>query len=347
MTNDSQLVPYGSWENILDSAYSSQNLEEFLRFHFSNGLEGFSIDESELEEQRNKLEILRKKDQKDYEDTLARARQEFNKSHGLLQRLFRMVRYVPPDFEPSLETTVFERLVEIGETLTEYVANLQQFSSHFITAVREYQRLCQEENKLESEREQIERRQREYTEEKRLMLDLLNQLEDYSILDDEARAKLVEAIKEKARNVDIRYEEVRKSFLRRLKEGLFVLEQTREQDEANYKLAAVQLDSVSRQIDTLKKNVARLWELYHPARIEAARLEAVYRELRSATQIGMAIYNVSKVLLEAEELCREAREKQEALEAEIEARIEILKFYRELNGGESCYQLSDGEAKLK
>ncbi len=340
--SETSLVPYNSWKDVLGSVYSKDS-EVVFSFHFRNGLDRLTIDSSGLDEHRKELERWQERDQKRHDDSLTKGKQQFDETHSWLQRRFGRVRYVPPEPELSLETSVYQRLVEVGDTLAEYIANLKNFSSQFTAVGKEHERLFQEEGKLQSEMEQLERRSGKYEEEGKAMITFLEQLENYSGLETEVRDELVEAIKERTGGVDVSCGEVRESLLHRVKEGLFILAQTKKGDEADYEVADIQLDSVSRQIAALTRDAERLWELYNPARVEAAQLKAVYEELSSDAERGCMLHNVSQVLLSAGELCERARERQEALETEIEGNMEVLRSFKELNEGRGCYQLSAGK----
>ena len=336
-TNETSLVPVDPWRGILEQAYDGDG---FLSEHFRNGLEEFAVDENTLAAQRTKLEESRQKDIEIHERVIAKEKSDFNERHGLLARVTRRATFTEPALEPSLETTIYEKAVEVGQTLTEYLANLRKFASQFSVLGERYQRLCEQETELELRKEQLDRRASTYEEEKRLTADLLAMVMDYSALADTEQDALTQSISEATDGIDINDENVRETFIRQLRKGQFVLDQTHTADAAEYEAIDIQLDYVSESLEGIQKRTGWLWSLYNPARVEAVRLGVTYRELSSSAETDLGVLNVSKVLISARELCESARERQDALEAAVEGQLEVLSAFREVNDERGFYQLS-------
>lgn len=101
-----------------------QGPEGILKAHFRNGLERFAIDNSLLESYKKRWEELQHRDAEQYEKAEAVRKAEFRQNIGFLKRWFGDRKYVPPPEEPSLETTVYASVVEVGSTLSGYLAGL-------------------------------------------------------------------------------------------------------------------------------------------------------------------------------------------------------------------------------
>ncbi len=343
-TNDTSLVPVDPWQGILGQAYDG-SMEKVLSAHFRNGLEELTVDASTLERQKSKLEESRRKDAEMHKVAVLTEKADFKEKNRLLARLTRKVVFIEPDHKPSLETSVYEKAVEVGQTLTEYLDNLRKFASQFSVLGERYQKLCEQQTELELRREQIERRASTYENEERLTADFIGKVTGYSSLADADQDALAQSVREATNGVDISDENVREIFVQQLKRGQFTLRQTHITDQADHEEISIRLASVSRQLEGVNKDAGRLWDLYNPARTEAVHLSVTYQELSSAAETGTAIYGVAQMLGSARELCESAREMQDALEAAVEGQLEVLSAFRGVNDGRGSYQLSTGDTR--
>lgn len=309
--------------------------DDILKAHFRNGLERFAIDGFRLESEKKRWEELQRRDAEDYQKAVAVGKAAFRQNTGFLKRWFGDKKYIPPPEEPSLETTVYASVVEVGSTLSGYLDGLRQFSSLFQNIGRQYQELSRKEEALQLEAARLEQRLAAYPQEAQATTELLERLEAYSTLLSEEQKQLQTEVHTQYfpdSEIPLGNAEIRAALCQRLKEEIFALGQCQENDCTDLEVAQIEQESLAVQMGDLKKDAERFWLLYNPARIEAARLKAAYDQLSSAAERGTVIYAVSGTCKDAQALCERARESQQLLEAAIETNMELNQIHRQLTG---------------
>ena len=240
---------------------------------------------------------------------------------------------LPPPEESALDTHVYQSTVEVGKTLLNYVRGLQQFAAQFQNVGKSYQEFIGREATLRQESNQAAERLADYPREADAITSIRERLERYATLSHEEQAALQAEFQERYQGIPIEDAAVRPALCRMLHESIFALGQGQENDKTDRDVLAIQLDSIANLKKQLQTDAQRLWELYGPARIEAARLKAAYDELSAAAERGTLILNVSTVLQTAQEICERARESQLRLEAAIEGNMDVYRSHRQLVDG--------------
>jgi len=333
------MVDYEASEALVPGAETAlQNrgvgsLPDILAAHFRNGLGRFSLSEAILKKQEDDLLKLKIRDNSTYQQKLAAEKASFQKEHGLLARIFGAQQYVPPPEESALDTQVYQSTVEVGKTLLNYIRGLEQFAAQFQNVGKSYQELIGREATLRQESDQAAERLADYPREAEALTGIRERLERYATLSREEQAALQAESQERYHGIPLEDAAVRPALCRMIHETIFALGQSQVNDTADVQVLQIQLDSVQRQKVQLQTDAQRLWELYTPARIEAARLKAAYDELSSAAERGTLILNISTVLQTAQEICERARESQLRLEAAIEGNMDVWRSHQQLVDG--------------
>lgn len=330
-----------SVEDNLGQIYSGN--PSVVETHFQNNLDSLKIDSEVLEKHRNEYDNLLKEDRARYEEGFIEdTNNDLRSNHPWVSRIpvlpgesiyARLCRFLRSYFSTNVskqefvcapKTEAFKRMVEVGDEINRSVDALQNILDAISPLGKQKSDISNKilnlENSLATTKEELADLDKEIA----TLTSFIGKLSSYLRMSSEEKARFSEDLK-KDYNLTLNTDKATLTFLDWIKESLFALNETKENNILNLDALALQKETFELTLKALEESSQRFWDNYPVARQNIMKLKAVYSTLECIVPVAALELDLTDTLINAPALCEAAKNSLITLQSLVDAKYELAR----------------------